>query len=286
MASALESSGNEPVVIGVGEICEHTPENLESASSLTALMAKAAEAALQDSGVADAALGQLDVLAVVRTFADSTPMYPNPFGTVSNYPRAVARELGASPASAVHSTAGGNTPQQLVTEYAGRIAQGEMDLVLLVGGEALATTKQAMKAGIKLDWSDETGGQIEDRGLGVDSLIDRQQIDNGLATAPPMYGIFENARRYERGESLQDYSRSMGELLAGFSRVAAAHPVAMFPQAHGPEELAEVSDTNPMIATPYSRHLVSKDSVNQSAARDLCKKLADEGFTGFRLLNH
>lgn len=258
--------GNQPVIIGVGEICEQLPEKLETASSVLDLMVAAATAALHDAGAGAALLEKLDALAVVRTFADSTPLYPNPFGKVSNYPRAVARKLGAAPTSAVYSTAGGNCPQQLVTEYSTRIADGELNAVLLIGGEALATTKQAIRTGVSLDWSDHTDGQLEDRGLGLDRVVDRQMVDNRLGSGPPMYGIFENARRHKLGKSLTDYAHSMGELFEGFSRVAAEHPKSMFPQAYSAVELATVSENNPLVASPYSRHLVAKDGVNQSAA--------------------
>ncbi len=277
MAIERDVRGNQPVIIGVGEICEPVAEDLASASSVVDLMAAAAKAALKDASAGDALLDKLDVLAVVRTFADSSPNYPSPFGKVKNYPRAVASRLGATPVSAVYSAVGGNCPQQLVTEYSTRISNGELDVVLLVGGEALATTKQAMKAGVSLDWSDDTDGQLNDSGLGLDSVIDRQQIDNRLGSAPPMYGIFENARRQKLGKSVTDYMRSMGELFAGFSRVAAKHPHAMFPNAYSADELATVTTTNPMVASPYNRHLVAKDGVNQSAAVLLTsRRMAEE----------
>ena len=137
---------------------------------------------------------------------------------------------------------------------------------MLVGGEAIGTTKAALKAGVKLQWGDDTGGQIEDRGLGLDSIIDRQQIDNGLATAPLMYGLLENARRSARGISREQYANEMGELFQAFTEVAAGHPVAAFPKEYSGGELTEVSDANPLIAAPYTRHLVAKDGVNQAAA--------------------
>jgi acetyl-CoA C-acetyltransferase len=256
----------QPVIIGIGELCERVPKNVTTASSPLDLMEQASLAACRDSGIPDKVIEALDVLAVVRTFADSTPMYPNPFGRVNNYPRAVARRIGAQPRAAIYTHAGGNTPQALVTEFSERIAAGDNSLVLLVGGEAIGTTKSAVKADVKLQWGDDTGGQIEDRGLGLDSIIDRQQIDNGLATAPLMYGLLENARRSAQGNSREEYADEMGKLFQAFTEVAAQHPVAAFPKAYSVAELIEVSDTNPPISAPYTRHLVAKDGVNQAAA--------------------
>ena len=256
----------QPVIIGIGELCEQVPKNVTTASSPLDLMEQASLAACRDSGIPDKVIEALDVLAVVRTFADSTPMYPNPFGRVNNYPRAVARRIGAQPRAAIYTHAGGNTPQALVTEFSERIAAGDNSLVLLVGGEAIGTTKSAVKADVKLQWGDDTGGQIEDRGLGLDSIIDRQQIDNGLATAPLMYCLLENARRSAQGNSREEYADEMGKLFQAFTEVAAQHPVAAFPKAYSVAELIEVSDTNPPISAPYTRHLVAKDGVNQAAA--------------------
>jgi len=256
----------QPVIIGIGELCEQVPKDVTTASSPLDLMEQASLAACRDSGIPDKVIEALDVLAVVRTFADSTPMYPNPFGRVNNYPRAVARRIGAQPRAAIYTHAGGNTPQALVTEFSERIAAGDNSLVLLVGGEAIGATKSALKADVKLQWGDDTGGQIEDRGLGLDSIIDRQQIDNGLATAPLMYGLLENARRSAQGNSREQYADEMGKLFHAFTEVAAQHPVAAFPTAYSVGELIEVSDTNPPISAPYTRHLVAKDGVNQAAA--------------------
>lgn len=262
----MNSDAQDPVIIGVSELCEQVPETLESAASLLDLLTRAVTDACNDTGVPDAIVSEVDTIAMVRTFADSTPLYPNPFGAVKNYPRAVASRIGAEPANAVYDVAGGNTPQQLIAEYAGKIAAGELEMVVLMGGEALATTKAAMRAGVSLNWADDTCGQLDDRGLGMAGMVDRQQIDNGMNSAPLMYGMLESARRVELGMSRDDYAEHMASLFAQFSKVAASHDTAMFPQAYSAEELLETGDSNPTICEPYPKHLVAKDSVNQVAA--------------------
>jgi acetyl-CoA C-acetyltransferase len=282
----LETTKYEPVIIGIGELCEQLPENLESASSLVDLLERATKAACSDTGAPESVISQIDTIAMVRTFADSTPMYPNPFGKVSNYPRALAKRIGADPRNAIYSVVGGNVPQQLVSEFAGKIATGEAEMVLLVGGEALATTKAAIKSQVQLDWSDETGGQLEDRGLGMDGMLDRQQMDNGIMSAPLSYGMLENARRHELGLSREDYAQEMADLFAPFSEVAATHEAAAFPQAYTSDELLAVNESNSMVAEPYPRHLVAKDGVNQAAAVIMTSREKAEqlGITADRLV--
>ena len=262
----MKSEVQQPVIIGVAELCEAVPDDLSKAHSLLELLESAALAACQDTGCVDGIISAIDTIAMVRTFADSTPMYPKTLGQVRNYPRAVAGRIGADPARAVYGPAGGNTPQQFVSEYSEKIARGEAETVLLIGGEAIATTKAAMKSKTQLDWSDETGGELEDRGLSLDGMLDRQQMDNGMTSAPLMYGLLENARRHELGKTRKEYAESMGSLFSRFSEIAAGHESAMFKQAYSASELINVDDNNPMIAEPYSKHLVAKDGVNQAAA--------------------
>ena len=257
---------HEPVIVGIGELCEPLPGSIDDASSLLDLLERAVGAALEDTGSAAAVVGAIDAIAMVRTFSDSAPMYPNPFGKVKNYPRALAKRIGAEPRHAVYGVVGGNTPQLLVTEFASRVASGEFETVVLTGGEAMATTKAAIKAGAGLDWADDTTGQLDDRGLGMEGMLDRGEIDNGMSSGPLLYGLLENARRHDLGMSREAYADEMAKLFAPFSEVAASHPSAMFPRAYSREELLRVDEANPMIAEPYPKRLVAKDGVNQAAA--------------------
>lgn len=262
----MQDKSRIPVIVGVAELSEQVPDDLHGASSLIQLLAAVTRTACEDSGQSEALIAAIDVVAMTRTFADSTPLYPNPFGTVKNPPRALARSIGANPRSAVYEKAGGNTPQKLVGEYAAKLAAGEADVVLLAGGETIATIKAAMRAGVSLDWSDAAEGQLEDRGLGMEGMFDLQQMDNDLMSAPLMYALLENARRAGMGLNREDYAAQIGELFAPFSQVAAEHPTAMFSKTYTAAELSQPSATNPLLAEPYTRAVVAKDGVNQVAA--------------------
>jgi acetyl-CoA C-acetyltransferase len=58
----------------------------------------------------------------------------------------------------------------------------------------------------------------------------------------------------------------MGELFAGFSKVAAANPYAQFPTARDADFLATPSHDNYDVADPYLKWHVAQDAVNQGAA--------------------
>ncbi|NNC54894.1 MAG: acetyl-CoA acetyltransferase, partial [Pseudomonadales bacterium] len=254
---------NTPVIIGVGDVVEAIAADLQQAPSPVDLAAKAAQLALADAGVNATSI---DVLTVVRSMADSTPIMPSAFGTSSKPPRSVAERIGAKPALAIHSASGGQTPQSLVNEFAERLADGEFSAVLLCGAESIANAKAAQRAGAKPDWREDPAGEIEDRGMGLDGMVGIKEITHGLMMPTTQYAVTENARRAALGMTPDNYALRMGELLAPFSKVASANEYAMFRQEYSATEIATVSEKNGFVDFPYTRRMVAKDSVNQGAA--------------------
>ncbi|BFM14437.1 hypothetical protein R50073_06200 [Maricurvus nonylphenolicus] len=257
---------NTPILVGVGQVIEPVPEDLTQASSHADLAGQAAKAALLDAG--DASLAQaIDTVVGVRTFADSTPTWACPFGGSNNFPRSVANRIEANPKHAVYEIVGGQSPQKLVGEFFEKLHAGECEMVLLAGGEVMANIKVAGKQKVKLDWREKVDGQLEDRGLtDGDHLITRVEFEHKLMQPIQFYGLMENARRGDYARDLQSYSREMGECFSKLSQVAADNPYATYRQSYSAEELITVSDKNSMVVSPYPKHLVAKDGVNQAAA--------------------
>jgi acetyl-CoA C-acetyltransferase len=81
-----------------------------------------------------------------------------------------------------------------------------------------------------------------------------------------MYALAEHARRGRLGLARAAYARTMGELFAPFTAVAAANPYAAVRRAYAADELMTVTERNRMIADPYPRLVVARDQVNQGAA--------------------
>jgi len=100
------------VIVGVGELVQQVPENLDEAYSPLDLMENAARLALEDTGASSLAT-QIDTLAVVRTFSDSGAPLKSPFGDPVNPPRSLASRLDINPEMAVYGELGGQTPQAL-----------------------------------------------------------------------------------------------------------------------------------------------------------------------------
>lgn len=256
---------NTPILIGVGEASERLGAADYAALSPVELASRAAQAALEDAG-AGAAIGpHIDVIAAIRQFEVSGPRAVPPFGASKNFPRSVAKRIGADPARAILEPVGGQGPQHLVNEFAQAIGRGELDLALFCGSEAISTVRDLAGKGETRDWAEDPGGQLEDRGYG-DIRFSRDLAKHGARTPIHLYALFENARRAKLGLSRADYAREMGRLFAPFTEVAAGNPHAMAPEAATAEELVEVTARNRIVSDPFPRKVIARDQANQGAA--------------------
>ncbi|HXA12687.1 MAG TPA: acetyl-CoA acetyltransferase, partial [Mycobacterium sp.] len=256
-----------PVIVGVGQSAENIGDSSYRGMSAVELATAAAQAALSDTGADPGALARaIDTVAGVRQFEISGPA-PAPLGRSTNYPRSVARRIGAEPARAIVEVIGGQGPQHLVTEFAGAIAAGAADVVMVLGSENTSSIRYfADVKGQQPDHSETVDGQLEDRGFGYDGIFNKYTISHGLTGAPVQYGLLENARRARLGLSVTEYRKAMGELFAPFTKVAAKNPFSSSPVERSVDELITVTDSNRMICDPYPRLLLARDQVNQGAA--------------------
>lgn len=255
-----------PILVGAGQFTERNADPLDALPPM-GIAAEAAKAALSDTGLGTSLAPMIDTIAVVRIFPDSSgrSWLSHPFGRAQNPPRAVARRIGASPTNAIYSHVGGNTPQKLVSEMAERIAQDDVGVVLLTGGEAVRTSKAAMRAGIELNWEEEDEGSQEDRGIGG-TFATPHELAHGVGIPIQTYPLFENAIRGHQGHSVEEHLLALGQLFEPFSRVAANNPYAYFPTHRSAAELATVTDDNRFICFPYPKYVNAMDGVNQGAA--------------------
>jgi acetyl-CoA C-acetyltransferase len=258
-------SDNTPVIIGVGEASERINAPDYQALSPADLAGKAAAEALRDALSVEALASQIELIAAIRQFEVSGPRTVAPFGKADNFPRAVARRIGANPAHAILEPVGGQGPQHLVNELAHSIGRGEVGLALICGSEAISTVRHLTSHHEHRDWAETVGGQLEDRGFG-ERLVTPDLGRHGARTAITCYAFFENARRARLGLSRADYALEMGRLFAPFTNVAAGNPHAMSRDVHSPESLATVSAGNRLTSDPYTRRLVARDQANQGAA--------------------
>ena len=254
-----------PVVIGVGEASERFDAKGYEALSPADLAGRAARAALDDALSASALAAHVDVIATVRQFETSGPRVEAPFGRADNFPRAVAKRIGANPARAVLEPVGGQGPQHLINEFANLIGAGEARMALFAGAEAISTVRHLTATGQARNWSEEIGGDLEDRGFG-ETLAGSDLPRHGARTAISLYALFENARRGRLGLPRDQYALEMGRLFAPFTHVAAGNPHAMSREILSAVDLATVTPSNRLTSDPFPRRLVARDQANQGAA--------------------
>ncbi|MDL9935700.1 acetyl-CoA acetyltransferase [Gordonia sp. ABSL1-1] len=269
MATIDQLDPNTPVIVGVGQASERLQDADYAALGEADLAARAVTVALTDSGADAAALAAvIDTVAAVRSFEISTPMSAAPLGRSNNMPRSVAKRTGMNPRRAIQAPTGGQTPQTLLTELGGRIADGTSDAAVIFGVEVISTVRnlQSRPADDRPDFTETVDGDLEDRGFGLKGIVSVGEVRHGLSAVLPQYALLENARRHRLGADRATYARSMGELFAPFTRVAAANPYAAAPTERTADELIAVSESNRVVADPYTRMLVARDQVNQSAA--------------------
>ncbi|OBK11750.1 acetyl-CoA acetyltransferase [Mycobacterium asiaticum] len=261
----MEIDPRTPVIVGVGQAAERIDDADYRAMSPVELAAAAAQAALDDCGAAGVAAA-VDTIAALRQFEISGPVAVAPLGRSNNYPRSVAKRIGAEPGRAILEIVGGQGPQHLITELAAEIAAGRSEAALIFGSDATSTLRHFADVAEKPDFTETIEGDLEDRGQGIDYLVSRNTVIHGLIDAPTQYGLLENARRAGTGLAPADYLRRMGELFAPFSKVAATNPFAAAPVERTVDELITVTERNRMISEPYPRLMVARDQVNQGAA--------------------
>ncbi|MCH9723097.1 MAG: acetyl-CoA acetyltransferase [Actinomycetia bacterium] len=254
-----------PVIVGVGQFTEHIDDPGYRGMSAVELAAAAASAALCDTGLPAAVADAVDTVVAMRQFEISGRGMA-PLGRSTNYPRSVAGRVGVSPTRAVLEPIGGQGPQHAITEFAGSIAAGEADVVLVFGSENGSTLRYFADRAEKPDHTENVSGELTDRGFGYEGLFDDYTVAHGLVGAPAQYGLLENARRARVGLGVADYRRSMAELFAPFTKVAAHNPFSASPVERSAAEILTVDAGNRMICDPYPRLMVARDQVNQGAA--------------------
>ncbi|MFE3455435.1 acetyl-CoA synthetase [Nonomuraea sp. NPDC059194] len=171
----------------------------------------------------------------------------------------LAGRLGADPRHRAYSRVGGTVPHLLIGEAAGRIAAGEMDAALVVGGEALATRRAYRKAGERVRWSHPADPKPP---YGWERGPHEAELAHELFLPVHTYAIMETAR----GEDIARERAARGALFAPFTEVAAVNPHAWHRTVATPEELVTPGPGNRFVGWPYTKRTVAVMEVDQAAA--------------------
>jgi acetyl-CoA C-acetyltransferase len=245
-----------PVIIGVGQAIQREAE-LAVAKEPAQLMADAVATAFDDAHLARTTA--VDLMTVVALMSWKH----------GDAARLIEADLGLSVRGTAVTTHGGNTPQSLVNTYCQMIADGQLELGVITGGECSRTKAKAKRADHTLTWR-KTGTE-PDQVIGVqEPMFIEPESRLGLFMPVQHYPMFESALRHRLGRSVDDHQVAISELWARFSQVAATNPFAWSQTPQSAEEIRTVSQSNRMIGLPYPKQMNSNNDVDQAAAVIIC----------------
>lgn len=243
-----------PVIIGVGQVNDRTPDPMQAPDSLE-LMLAALSAAEADAGVR--LLDRLDWLGVEDQIS-----FPDP-----EIHEHLAMRLPARPAIAIKTfDASGDGPVRLINDAANRIASGEAQIAAAVGAEAMRTANKRAQAEAAAAAASGAAPKVNKLAELAEANATPMARRYRLLTPIDVYPLYENATRAAWGQTVAEAQAETAAIWSGFSRTAAENPHAWLREPMTPEQIATVTPDNRMLSFPYTKLMVANSAVNQGAA--------------------
>jgi acetyl-CoA C-acetyltransferase len=244
-------------IVGAAQVLQRPGSvDITEACGPVELMAQAASEAARDAGVASL-LRRVGWLGV----AGGWFRYRNPG-------QLVASMIGCRDTRTAISSVSGTGPQEMLAVAAQRISRGELDVALVVGGEARWSHQRLKRSGVEPGWTTALG-EGEPEKLGG---FPEEMIQETVAVGPPAHGyaLIEDSLRSSIGETVDEHRDRIANLWARFSAIAARNPCSWQAGALSPSEIREPSPDNRMIAFPYTKAMVANNTVDMASALLVC----------------
>ncbi len=271
----------QPVLIAAHQLAYDTPSAQRTPIDALAEVSKATLAqvpALKPQA--------LDCVAVVEPLCACMNLGV-PGITYDNVPASLGKRLGAQHAAWLQTTTGGDSPQRLINYLAARMLGGEQHCALISGAELLNTMAKTLggKGPLKTaamvarylltrrtplhTWHESIGSSphmLGDTRPGTS----RFEYRHGLYPPSSTYPLFENALRGQLGNTLEQHTKMLGQLMAPLAQVAASHPLARYPQGPTAQQISATSTDNRMVGLPYTKWMNARPAVDMAAAVVMC----------------
>ena len=253
---------NRPVVVGVSSIQQKG--TFDELDEPLILMDSAAKAAIRDTGN-----------SLITDFIDEIRI-PKGFWKYRDPGKWIAKNNNFKNVPTTYVTKIGILQQNLINEACLKIQNGEVDSVMILGGEARykilrsIIENRSYEEKVLLDNPDFYVKAKED-------LYGDEELRELGNMAVGYYAIIESAIRKKKKESLQENIKNIGNIYEKFSKIAAKNPNGWIDKPFTKNEISTESDKNKMLAFPYNKLHCTSWNVNQAAALIICsEKLADE----------
>jgi acetyl-CoA C-acetyltransferase len=240
-----------PCVIGVAQTVAR-PADGPAPEPLT-MWEETCRAAAADASARGDVLSAVESLQIVYC---QSWQYDDPPGRLSE-------RLGITPKHRFYSGIGGTTPQVLVDHAAEAIVDGDLDVAIVCGAEALDTVRRLKKTGEKPHWSFK---DPERKPFPFEAPFHPAEIAHEVFQAYTTFALWDVARRAHLGVAPDEHRRALGELFAPMTRIAAANPYAWFPVERSAAEIVTPTPENRMVAYPYTKYLISVMDVDLAGA--------------------
>jgi len=245
-----------PVLVG----CATASQRLDDpgqAREAVGLMVAACEGAASDAA-------SPDLLRAAGTIA-----VPKGSWEYHDAARLVASAVGATGAHTIRAELG-VLQTTLIERAASSIARGELDVALVVGGEARWRSVRAGITGVEASVTDD-GGAVPDEVIApAGMIISNEEIAARLVSAVSHYAMIENARRRADGQTVEEHAASVAELWSRFSLVARDNPDAWNRLPMTADDIRRAGPRNKPLAWPYNKWHNSQWNVDQAACLILC----------------
>jgi acetyl-CoA C-acetyltransferase len=245
-----------PVLVGAAAVTQHCEDPMQASEPLD-LMAEALSRAAEDAG-SKALLSRVDSIWAPRGFwaySDPGRLLAERFGAQSV--RTAIAEIGV-----LQTTLLGQVAQSLL--------EGRSEIAMIVGAEARDRAARLQRQGVDVPLTEQADDLPDEVLRPADEIMSAFEIELGLVTPTIQYAMIDNALRAHEGQSLAAHRAELGALWGDFNRVAVGNPDAWNRTPMTGEEICEPSESNRMLAFPYTKSLVSQWNVNQAGGLILC----------------
>jgi len=246
-----------PVLVGVAALQQQNPD-FSAAKEAVELMIDACRQAADDAG-------SKELLTQCQRISVPQGMWP-----YTDPARQIAQAIGASKATSVLVKIG-VLQQSAMTDACERIARGECDIAIVVGGEARYRALQALIAGVNVAETVAAGAPDEVMEPAADLWLDAE-TQAGLAMPVGFYALIESAYRYRKKLGVEQHRDRIAQLYSDFSKIACDNPVAWKREFVAAETIRNASAQNKMLAFPYTKLHNTSWNVDQAAALIFCSE--------------
>jgi acetyl-CoA C-acetyltransferase len=162
----------------------------------------------------------------------------------------------------------GSSPQELVSLAAKRIADGELEVALILGGEARSSRQRLERAGEEAQWCRDPGTGTPERIADIPDEVIVETLELGGPVT--FYALFEDSIRRAMGTTVDEHRDRISALWSRFNDVAVANPYAWDQRPYDTATIREATPDNRMISFPYTKCMVANNQVDMASALLLC----------------